>query len=329
VTSSERLPLYWKVCSLNGAVFAVATAILVLSPATVSPQVTGREVVVLVVGLAVILAVNAVVLRGTLAPLDRLSARIATFDTQSPGMRLLAPSTGVAATLAKSFNELLDRLEAERRGSNARALEAQETERQRIARELHDEVGQRLTVVLLELTTALDASRSGHDVAGHLALARESTRASLDEVGRIVRGLRPGVLEDLGLPAALTEMLDDVARRGHLVVERQVTTSLPALSSTKELVLFRVAQEALTNVARHAGASRVRLCLSAQTDAVHLEVCDDGAGAGGLDTRRGDGIRGMRERALAVGGTLNIDSTPEHGTRVLLTVPFSASSRDV
>ena len=183
---------------------------------------------------------------------------------------------GPVRGVARSVNGLLDRLEATRRAGNAQALAAQEAERHRIAQELHDEVGQRLTVVLLGLKQV--ETRAPADLAEELALVRESARAGLDDVRRVARRLRPGVLEDLGLKSALAALATDFSTNSTAAVRRSFAPGLPALSAEAELVVYRVAQEALTNAARHAEASSVELSLGRQGEAVVLEVRDDGRG---------------------------------------------------
>jgi len=323
VKPSLSLPLYSKVCLINGALFVAAAMVLVVSPATVSSQVTWNEVAVLTLGLVVILAANALLLRGVLAPLDRLVQRMDGFSTGTPGERLPHRGDPVAASLARSFNSLLDRLETERAEGNARALAAQENERRRLAQELHDEVGQSLTVVLLGITRALGTDAA--EAEQELALVRDSARSSLDEVRRIVRGLRPGVLEDLGLITALRAMADEFADHSGADVRQHLPHHLPAMASSTELVIFRVAQEALTNVSRHAAASTVDVRLLTDGSTVTLSVVDDGEG---IDRPvNGEGIRGMRERALAVGGELRILPAAAGGTEVSLRVPVAARTR--
>ena len=146
------LPLFWRVCLTNGLVFVIGTAVLAASPATVSSPVVVTETVVLAVGLGVILATNALLLRSTLAPARPLMRLMARVDLLRPGQRLPETGNGASAQLVVEFNAMLSRLESERSQSSARALAAQEAERQRIAQELHDEVGQSLTVVVLGLT---------------------------------------------------------------------------------------------------------------------------------------------------------------------------------
>jgi two-component system sensor histidine kinase UhpB len=323
VTSSLNLPLYSKVCLINAAVFVAAATVLVISPATVSAQVTAGEVAVLSCGLIVIVAANALLLRGVLAPLDRLIQRMDRFSIGTPGERLPERGDPVAAWLARSFNALLERLEAERAEGNARALAAQENERRRIAQELHDEVGQSLTVVLLGTTRALDMGSA--EARQELVLVRDTARSSLDEVKRIVRGLRPGVLDDLGLITALRAMAEEFGEHSKADVRQHLPHKLPAMSSDTELVIFRVAQEALTNVSRHAAATSVDVRLLTDGSTVTLSVIDDG---GGIDlTVNGQGIRGMRERALAVGGELRLLPVAGGGTEVSLQVPVAAGPR--
>ncbi|HEX6151877.1 sensor histidine kinase [Nocardioides sp.] len=312
----RRLPLYWRVCLINGAVFAAGTLALVLSPASVSRTVVASEAAVLVVGLVVMLVTNGLLLRSSLAPVDRVAREMQVVEL-SDGLRLEEPTTDPGARLVRGYNSMLDRLESERSESSARALAAQESERHRIAQELHDQVGQDLTVVLLGLKR-LDG-RVPPDVAAELELLRESVRTGLEDVGRVARQLRPGVLDDLGLASALAALCSDVAGHSRLAVRRTVSPALPELSPQQELVVYRVAQEALTNVARHAGASTVTVSLTRLGREVVLEVADDGTAACGL--RPGSGLAGMQERAMLVGGTVTVTGGAGSGTSVRLTIP--------
>ena len=316
-------PLYVKVCLINGAVFAAALALLVVSPATVSYQVTAPELAVLAAGLAVIVATNAALLHSTLAPLDRLVQLLDTFEASEPGRRFPSRGGGVAARLAQSFNDLLDRLDAERATRNVRELAVQEAERQRIAQELHDEVGQRLTVVLLGIKRALNTAPA--EAAEELRLVQDNARTSLEEVRRVARGLRPGVLEDLGLVPALRAMVHELMAQTPLDVRHRFDNELPPLTAEAELVIFRVAQEALTNVTRHANARRVEVSLIRRPGAVNLQVSDDGRGIS--PDAAGAGIRGMRERAIFVGGMLTVGPGPDGGAEVRLDVPLDRATR--
>jgi two-component system sensor histidine kinase UhpB len=317
--AGRGLPLFWRVCLLNGAVLAVGTAVLAASPATVSTPVLAREALVLAVGLTVILVANGLLLRAVLGPLDRLRRLMEDVDLLHPGQRLPEQGSGPASELIGSFNAMLERLEAERAASSGQALAAQEAERRRVAQELHDEVGQSLTAVLLGLRQVAD--RAPADLQQEVLLVQETARAGLDEVRQVVRRLRPGVLDDLGLVSALTALVTEHARLTGADVCRRLSPDLPPLGPDAELVVYRVAQEALTNVARHADAGRVcvELAPTFAGDAVHLRIVDDGRGLG--DGREGAGVRGMRERAVLVGATLTLGSHPEGGTELRLLVP--------
>ncbi|GAQ59772.1 oxygen sensor histidine kinase NreB [Streptomyces scabiei] len=309
--------LFWRIFALNAVVLGSATALLLWAPVTVSVPVVLTEAIILVAGLVVMLIANAALLRIGLSPLERLTRLMTTVDLLRPGQRLPEHGRGETAELISTFNAMLDRLEHERASSSARALLAQEDERRRIAQELHDEVGQSMTAVLLGLKRAADDA--DEPLRGELHQAQEITRESLDEVRRLVRRLRPGVLEDLGLISALTSLTTEFATHTGLHVVRRFDTGLPALDQETELVLYRVAQEALTNAARHADAGRVEVGLSPGDGVVVLAVVDDGRGTG--VAREGAGIRGMRERALLIGAALDVTSRPATGTHVRLTVP--------
>jgi two-component system sensor histidine kinase UhpB len=309
------LSLFQRIFLLNAAVFAAAVALLAFTPATVSSPVLPTEVLVLAAGLLAMLVANAALLRVGLAPLARLNRTMATVDLLRPGHRLVATGRSGIADLIRTFNRMLDRLESERAASSGRALSAQEGERRRIARELHDEIGQSLTAVLLELKRVGD--RAPADVRGDLAQVQEITRGSLDEIRRIAGRLRPGVLEELGLSTALRALATEF---DGFTVRHRIAADLPELGEEAELVVYRVAQEGLTNAARHAGARLVEIDLRpVPGGGVELCVRDDGSGLG--QAREGFGIRGMRERAMLVGGELTIGPGPAGGTDVRLRVP--------
>jgi two-component system, NarL family, sensor histidine kinase UhpB len=314
--------LFWRIFTLNAAVLTVATVVLLVSPVTVSARPVLTESLVLTAGLAAMLVANAALLRIGLAPLDRLTRTMSTVDLLHPGTRIQVTGRAGIAALIRTFNAMLDRLEAERATSAARALSAQEAERRRIAQELHDEIGQTLTAVLLDLKRV--AGQAPPPVRDQLHQVQETTRNSLDEIRRIARRLRPGVLEELGLTSALRALATEFSTAG-LAVHRKIGTDLPALAKETELVLYRVAQEGLTNVARHAGAHHVTLCLRRSGDDVELLIRDDGKGLG--VAAEGAGLRGMRERALLVGAALSVGPGPSGGTDVSLRVPAGRDSR--
>jgi two-component system sensor histidine kinase UhpB len=286
----SRLPLLWRVFAINATLLVIATLLLALTPVTIHEPIAIVEAIVLAVALALMLAANLVLLRHTLRPIERLVDRMRKIDLLQPGQRISEQGGVEVAELTRGFNEMLERLETERRESAQRALRAQEAERRRIAGGLHDEVGQVLTGVLLRLED--DETK-------------EAVRQALEEVRRIARELRPEMLEQLGLVSALTELSRKFADSSGIRVERRFATDLPPLSDDSELAVYRVAQESLTNVARHAAASRVEIALQPGPDSVVLRIIDDGRGIPAPDpfTLNGHGgLRGMRERALLVGG---------------------------
>jgi two-component system, NarL family, sensor histidine kinase UhpB len=311
----NRLPLLWRVFAINALLLAAATLLLASTPVTISAPIALVEGVVLAVGLALMLAANVMLLRPVFAPLDRLLQRMQTVDLLRPGQRL-AEGGGVEVTaLVRAFNEMLERLEAERHESSRRILAAQEAERRRIALGLHDEVGQVLTGVLLQLDSlGAPAERVGE--------TKQAVRQALEEVRRIAQELRPEMLEQLGLVSALTELATKFAAVSGLTVERSLAAELPPLSPEAELAIYRVAQESLTNVARHADASRVEVALAGGARSVVLRVSDDGRGFDeGVAPNGSGGLRGMRERALLVGGVLAVKRLTSSGVEVRLEVP--------
>lgn len=315
------MSLFWRVFLLNAVVLVVATALL-LGPVTVSTPVLLTEAAVLVGGLAAMLIANAALLRMALAPLQRLTRAMATIDLLRPGQRPAAEGRGEIVDLIATFNTMLDRLESERATSAARALSAQEAERHRIAQELHDEIGQTLTAVLLDLKHVADQAPPA--LRDELHQTQETTRTSLEEIRRIARRLRPGVLDELGLVSALKALTSEF-RTPKLSVRHRLAADLPSLGHDRELVVYRVAQEAVTNAARHAGARHVDLSLRRTPGGVELRVRDDGRGLG--QAAEGAGIRGMRERALLIGAGLALERGPDGGTEVRLTVPTDTGRR--
>jgi two-component system sensor histidine kinase UhpB len=215
---------------------------------------------------------------------------------------------------------MLDRLEQERRLSGRRALVAQESERRRIARELHDDVGQTLTGVVLQLDGLQRATPN--DLKEQFELVQESAREGVEKVREIARGLRPPALDEFGLRSALISLAAQVSDRSGLRVRPRIDARLPELAPEQDLAIYRVAQESLTNVARHAQARNVSVALEPTDGGVTLRVSDDGRGISEQEAaRRTMGLGGMHERALLVAGRLVVHRRPEGGTEVRLDVP--------
>jgi two-component system, NarL family, sensor histidine kinase UhpB len=276
----------------------------------------------LLIALAVsgVILLNSILLRRRLEPIERLVAAMSSVDLASPGTR--ADVTRGAANevrrLAADFNRMLERLEHERRESGRAVLRAQEVERSRIAQDLHDEVNQALTAILLRLQATVHAAPPG--LRDELRESQQLVTRAMEELLHLARRLRPSALDDHGLVPALASQVADFGDRTGIRATFRNHGPVPPLSDEAQLVIYRVTQESLSNVAQHAGARHVDVELSFVGRTV-LRVRDDGSGFKVLRNGRGRlGVSGMRERALLVGGRLEIYSDPGEGTTIELTM---------
>ena len=318
-TRSPFIPLFWRLFVPNAAVLLGAGIVLMIQPAN------GR-VIALAGGLAVLLTVNLVLMRRAFAPLARLAGLMNTIDPLDPGRRLpvIGPESEVTR-LTGAFNGMLDRLETERRESGYRALVAEEAERRRVAGELHDEIGRRLTALLLQIDRL--SRRAPPSLHEEFAATVAATKETLEGVRGLARRLRPEVLDQLGLVPALRNLCDRIEEATGLVVRRSLDPDLPKLSADAELVAYRVAQEALTNVVRHAHVEEAHVALTAREGKVELVVHDDGVGVRERTAEdSAGGIRGMRERALLIGARLEVVPAEARGTDVKLHLPCRSGS---
>lgn len=262
--------------------------------------------------------------RRRLQPLERLIEDMEKVDLSRPAQALPESIDGVAETveverLELAFLRMMRRLEAERRRAGSAALRAQEEERARVARDLHDEVNQSLTGLLLRLEAAREAAPP--ELEAELDETKALANQAMNELLSLARQLRPTALDDLGLAAAVGGQVEQL-RRGEVEAEFEAEGAFSDLGDDAQLVVYRVAQEALSNAARHSGAARVTVRLRRSPGGgVELEVGDDGRGFAFDEAERGLGIAGMRERALLVGGELTIESRSGEGTTVRLTLP--------
>jgi two-component system sensor histidine kinase UhpB len=292
---------------------------LLFSPVEIDAPIKTTQALIVLGGLVITVAANAILLLRTVTPLERLAQSMDDVDLLRPRQRLPVGRGDEVGRVVAAFNRMLDRLERERQQSSRRILAAQEDERVSIARDLHDEVGQLLTGALLQLEGIVDAAPTHRMEVDE---AKQAVRRALGEVRRISSELRPEMLQDLGLVSALTELSTTFARVSGLQVEREFDRSLPKLGPEIELAVYRIAQESLTNVARHASAERVTISLEPGADSVVLLVADDGVGFAGEAAPEGHGgLRGMRERAVLVGGKLAIEPGRDGGVEIRLEVP--------
>jgi two-component system sensor histidine kinase UhpB len=327
VVEPTRLPLFWRVFAVNASLLGAIALLLIASPVTIHAPIRLVEALIIVAGLVVTLLANALLLRRAITPLERLAERMETVDLLRPGQRLSVIRDDEVGHVVRAFNRMLDRLENERQESGRRVLAAQESERVGIARDLHDEVGQVLTGVLLQLDSIAGGAPEHRE---EIDDAKQAVRRALDEVRRISRELRPEMLEELGLASALTELTTTFGRISGVRVERSFDQILPPLAPETELAIYRIAQESLTNVARHSGAQRVAISLAGGPDSVVLRVVDDGRGfEGDPPPEEHGGLRSMRERALLVGGALAIKHAAKGGLEVRLEVPATPVSEPV
>jgi two-component system sensor histidine kinase UhpB len=212
---------------------------------------------------------------------------------------------------------MMRRLEAERRRAGTVALRAQEEERARLARDLHDEVNQSLTGVLLRLEAAREAAPP--ELEAEISETRSLANQAMTELLSLARQLRPTALDDLGLAAAIAGQVERIDR-GLIDAKFSSEGDFSDLDEDVQIVVYRVAQEALNNASRHSHANSLRVRLLRRGEGVELRVADDGQGFAFAKSEAGLGIAGMRERALLIGADLTIESRPGSGTMVLLRV---------
>ena len=316
-----QMPLFWRVFVTDVAVLVLVFLLLVFAPVTVSIPVALTELVVLAGGLAGMLALTLVLLRPAFRPLLTVTSTMKAIDPLTPGQRVPEVGEPSVAALARAFNDMLDRLERERRESARQALTVQEGERSRVARELHDEVGQIFTAIMLQIESL--ASRAPAEFRDELEELRETARTGATDVRRIATRLRPEALEDLGLQSALSTLATSFGEQTRIAVDRALEP-VGELDPEQELVVYRVAQEALTNVARHARATAVDVSLQRENGSAVLRVCDDGRGLPDGAALSSSGIRGMRERAMLIGAELTLRTVEPRGTEIVLRVPVRA-----
>ena len=268
--------------------------------------------------LAATVAVNIWLLTRRFAPLENLVTEMEQADlSKPPTAPVVTDGPEEVVSIERSFHAMLERLEAERRGAANAALSAQERERERIARDLHDEVNQALTALLLRLE-AVRRQSSDPEVVEELGEIGSLISRAMRELLDLARGLRPTTLDDLGLKAALATLVEEVAQEAGIRAGFEVEGNVDDLPEDLQLVTYRVAQEAVTNVVQHADAEHLRVRLIGGAAALELRVSDDGNGYAGGRASEKLGIAGMRERALLCGGALTVESEPGAGTRVTL-----------
>ncbi len=284
------------------------------------------------------LLINFVLLHASFRPLFyllRTIRAVAAGDVTRRAENL--PADSEIGELALAFNSMLDRLEASQRQQALLIFQAQEEERRRVARELHDESGQDLTALLVHAEILSQTLHNLPDTAS-IADARapieaglrqltQLTQNTLEHVRTLALQLRPGILDDLGLHAALRWLVEDARQRLQLPIELSIDGLEEAARAHPDAALyattlFRIAQESLTNAARHAHAQHISITSTRDAQQVCLSIHDDGIGYDTGKQSPGLGITGMRERAALLGGKLVITTTQGQGTTVEARLPL-------
>jgi signal transduction histidine kinase len=321
------VPLLGK---LAGANLLIVIGVLVSVALERGLRIPGSAVLILGVALAVSLSVNGVLVYIALRPLADLeaaAARVSAGDLQARVPQSILADRDMAR-VGTTLNTLLDRLTEDRervRRLAAQVISAQDEERARVARELHDSTAQILTAVILQLgAAARESTTPGLDA--RIATLRELAADALEEVRSMAHTMHPRVLDDLGIVAALEWLARQTGTQEGLDVQVLADGHVTQIPAPLASVLYRVAQEALRNVVRHAGATHTNVVLRSGAEQATLEVDDDGRG---FDVRRaeerrpGMGLFSMRERVALVNGRLEVTSVPGRGSRVLATVPLT------
>ena len=339
-----RIPLSQKILLANSllvAVGAVAGTVITVWHVLSYPEDLHYELIAFfaLTGWLISFVVNSWVLKRTLTPLDRLQSGVDDVRRGRRDVQVIPPpiSDERFDRLIDTFNQMVRQQEEDARrlhDLSHRILQAQEDERQRVARELHDEAAQALTSLLVRLRL-LERARTPEEAQARVGELRELTAGALDEVRRVALDLRPKILDDLGLVAALGWRTDEfnAANAAQATVRTEgIDHRLP---HTLELVFYRVAQEALNNAARHANATSVEMALALQNNTLSLEITDDGAGFDPQavpndngSRHSGLGLLGIRERMGMIRGEVVIESASGQGTRLAVSAPVEESHAD-
>lgn len=285
-------------------------------------------------GILISLTINFLIVIAALRPLrdlGRLAERLQSGDSFGEAPVLSNPDP-YTIRLADTLQSLFIQLEArnrELRALSERAINTQEEQRRAIARSLHDETGQALSMLIIQLDRIDERlSPRERELKQQLAEARALASASLTELRRILSGLRPAILDDLGLASAIRWYARTHLEQAGIITEVKTPPTLPDLLPELATTLFRISQEAVNNIERHAGARSAQIVLTVGEGQMRLLVEDDGKG---FDPQRASwdavelqrlGLLGMRERAELLGGQVRIDSAPGKGTRLEVTIPL-------
>ncbi len=332
VARVKRRSLFQKIIIANTALIVlIAVGIFYLHLKFYQSSNWERVIIFVFGGIAISVLINYLLVRLAFHPLDDVSEAIGAIRAGHRGIRVPeTPEDPQIENLSRSLNQMLDTMESTRKRAAASVIKAQEEERRRIARELHDETSQALTSLIIGIKMAEETTPNKMaDLHERLKNINELAHQTLNEVHNMAIRLRPSILDDLGLAAALRSYGKELSGNSGIQINMQLIALAERLPPELETVLYRVVQEALTNVVRHSGAGVCRVRMRRADEYVQCLIEDDGKGfypGEVLASAQGHGLglHGMRERIELVGGSLEFESEPGKGTSIFLKVPLSS-----
>jgi two-component system sensor histidine kinase UhpB len=299
-------------------IVATGMAAIVAARLSLDDVVGRRQALVLVAGILGAVLVNGIVLRRRFAPLEKLIDVMERIDLARPGVRADVPEADSddVVRLVQAFNRMLGRIEDERSRTAAAVLQGQESERARVARDLHDECNQALTAVLLRLEAHIHSAPEA--LREELRETKDVAVTAMDELLRLARELRPAALDDHGLTVALRNQLERFSDQTGVPSELRCYDELTDLADHEQTVVYRVVQESLSNITRHAEATNVVVEIGRDHGRPVVRIVDDGVGFTAGEDGGGIGLVGMQERARLARGRLQVHSIKGRGTAVEL-----------
>ncbi len=328
------IPIFYKVLVANSAIIFVGATVgtwlaTQLRPGSYAPTII--LVAFVTIGWLVSVALNFVLLQFAFRPLMDLGKIMNRVQAGERSLRAPLTRSGhpQADQLASTFNMMLEAIDEANRQRATLIINAQEEERKRVARELHDETSQILTSLLISLAV-LEESITSQQARDRIAETRQMAHQTLRAIRNLSFDLRPSALDDLGLLPALHWYIKEYQQKCALEVDFQASGFKERLPAELETVLYRIVQEALTNTARHAQARKVTVCLEESEHEIHAIISDNGRGFDaekiqkipGAGQEHGWGLVGMHERASLLDGNLTITSQPEQGTTIDVSIPL-------
>ena len=327
----RRRPLFQKVVIANTALIAAGSIMgYYLEVKYFEGGDMGFVLLFIFSGLALCVLINYLLVKMAFRPMDDVSDAMKAIRAGHRGIRVPEVTDDPQIEeLSKSLNSMLNSMEKQRKKAAASVIKAQEEERKRIARELHDETSQSLTGLVIGIRMVQEiVPESMPDLAERLENINDLAHSTLNEVHTMAVRLRPSVLDDLGLAAALRSYAKEFSENTGILVDMQLLGMSQRLLPELETVLYRVVQEALTNVARHSTATQCVVTLRRKDNLIKGSIQDNGSGFDyqrvmmSDEKGRGLGLHGMKERIELVGGSLEFDSRPNEGTTIFIEVPL-------